>query len=115
MPRTVARTLVNRLFDYADELPVSCSDLGMLPEGLARIDGAPCRHLLTRAVDVNVTRQDLERSHGHLVVVASRYDKTVSLCIEACQLRPAATTVDELRLLVSQTLTDFGLEAVIDA
>ncbi|QIP08320.1 hypothetical protein [Bradyrhizobium symbiodeficiens] len=115
MPRTVARALVNRLFDYADELPVSCSDLGMLPEGLARIDGAPCRHLLTRAVDVNVTRQDLERSHGHLVVVASRYDKTVSLCIEACQLRPAATTVDELRLLVSQTLTDFGLEAVIDA
>jgi hypothetical protein len=71
--------------------------------------------LLTRAVDVNVTRQDLERSHGHLVVVASRYDKTVSLCIEACQLRPAATTVDELRLLVSQTLIDFGLEAVIDA
>ncbi|MBR0994917.1 hypothetical protein JQ580_29835 [Bradyrhizobium japonicum] len=115
MPRTVASTLVNRLFDYADDLPVSCSDLGMLPEGLARIDGTPCRHLLTRAVDVNVTRQDLERSHGHLVVVASRYDKTVSLCIEACQLRPAATTVDELRLLVSQTLTDFGLEAVIDA
>ena len=115
MPRTVARTLVSRLFDYADELPVSCSDLGFLPDGLARIDGAPCRHLLTRAVDVNVTRQDLERSHGHLVVVASRYDKTVSLCIEACQLEPATTMVDELRLLVSQTLADFGLEGVIEA
>ncbi|TQF38716.1 hypothetical protein UNPF46_15300 [Bradyrhizobium sp. UNPF46] len=115
MPRTAARTLVNRLFDYADELPVSCSDLGMLPEGLARIDGAPCRHVLTRAVDVNVTRQDLERSHGHLVVVASHYNKTISLCIEACQLRPAPTTADELRLLVSRTLADFGLEAVIDA
>lgn len=115
MPRTAAKTLVNRLFDYADELPVSCSDLGMLPEGLARIDGAPSRHLLTRAVDVNVTRQDLERSHGHLVVVASRYEKEVSLCIEACQLRPTLTTADELRQLVSQTLTDFDLEAVIDA
>lgn len=115
MPRTAAKRLVNGLFDYSDELPVSCSDLGMLPEGLARIDGAPCRHLLTRAVDVNVTRQDLERSHGHLVVVASRYDKEVSLCIEACQLRPALTTVDELRLLVSRTLADFGLEAVIEA
>jgi hypothetical protein len=115
MPRTAAKTLVNGLFDYSDELPVSCSDLGMLPEGLARIDGEPCRHLLTRAVDVNVTREDLQRSHGHLVVVASRYDKEVSLCIEACQLRPAPTTVDELRQLVSRTLTDFGLEAVIDA
>lgn len=114
MPRTAAMTLVDRLFDYADDLPVSCSDLGMLPEGLARIDGAPCRHLLARAVDVNVTRQDLERSHGHLVVVASRYGKEVSLCIEACQLRPTPTTADELRLLVSQTLADFALEAAVD-
>ncbi len=115
MPRTAAKMLVNRLFDYADELPVSCSDLGMLPEGLARIDGAPCRHLLTRAVDVNVTRQDLERSHGHLVVVASRYDKTVSLCIEACQLGPTPTTTDELRRVASRTLAEFGLDAIIDA
>lgn len=115
MPRTAAKTFVNRLFDYADELPVSCSDLGMLPEGLARIDGAPCRHLLTRAVDVNVTRQDLARSHGHLVVVASRYNKTVSLCIEACQLGPTPTTTDELRLVASRTLADFGLDAIIDA
>jgi hypothetical protein len=115
MPGTIATTLVNRLFNYAGELPVSCSDLGMLPDGLGRIDGAPCRHVLTRAVDVNVTRRDLERSHGHLVVVASRYDKTISLCIEACKLEPTPTTADELRLVVSQTLTDFGLDAIIDA
>lgn len=114
MPRTAAKTLVNRLFDYAGELPVSCTDLGMLPAGLARIDGAPCQHVLTRAVDVNVTRQDLERSCGHLVVVASRYGKTVSLCIEACQLGPTPTTTDELRLVASRTLADFGLDAVIE-
>lgn len=115
VPRTTAKTLVNRLFNYAGERPASCSDLGVLPDGLARIDGAPCRHVLTRAVDVNVTRRDLERSHGHLVVVASRYDKTVSLCIEACHLEPAPTTTDELRLVVSQTLADFGLDAIIEA
>jgi hypothetical protein len=115
MPRTTAKMLVNRLFDYAGQLPASCSDLGMLPDGLARIDGAPCRQVFTRAVDVNVTRQDLERSHGHLVVVASRYDKTVSLCIEGCQLAPTPTTTDELRLVTSQTLADYGLDAVIDA
>ncbi|WP_426610485.1 hypothetical protein [Bradyrhizobium sp. McL0616] len=115
MPRTAAKTLVNRLFNYAGELAASCSDLGMLPDGLAHIDGAPCRHVLARAVDVNVTRQDLERSHGHLVVVASRYDNTVSLCIEGCQLGPSPTTTDELRLAVSRTLADFGLDAIIDA
>jgi len=115
MPRTVATALVNQMFAYADELPVTCSNLGALPDGLARIDGAPCGRLLTRAVDVNVKRRDLERSHGHLVVVASRYDKTVSLCIEACQLAPAPTTTDALRLVTSRTLAEFGLEAVIDA
>ncbi|WP_028135034.1 hypothetical protein [Bradyrhizobium japonicum] len=115
MPRTAAKTLVDRFFDYAGELPVSCSDLGMLPEGLGCIDGAPCRQVLTRAVDVNVTRGELERSHGHLVVVASRYAEEVCLCIEACQLHPTLTTVDELRLLVCRTLADFELEGDIEA
>jgi hypothetical protein len=114
-PRTIAKTLVNQLFNYAGEQPASCSDLGMLPDGLARIDGAPCRRVLARAVDVNVTRRDLERSHGHLVVVASRHDETVSLCIEACRLEPTLTTSDELRVMVSRTLADFGLDAIIDA
>lgn len=115
MPRTVATALVNRLFTYADELPVSCSNMGTLPDGLTRIDGAPCTRVLTRAVDVNVTRHDLERSHGHLVVVASRYNESVCLCIEAYQLEPKPTTTDELCLVTSRTLADFGLDAVIDA
>ena len=115
IPRTSAKMLVNHFFNYADVLPTSSIDMRTLPDGLARIDGAPCRHVFGRAVDVNVTRRDLERSHGHLVVVACRFDKAVSLSIEACQLGPAPTTTDELRRVASQTLADFGLDAVIDA
>jgi hypothetical protein len=66
-------------------------------------------------VDANVTRQDLERSHGPLVVVASRFEKTISLCIEACQLEPTPTTTDELRRVTSLILADFGLDAIIEA
>ena len=115
MPGTIATALLNQMFTYDKEPPVSCSNLGTLPEGLARIDGAPCGRVLTRAVDVNVTRKDLERSHGHLVVVASRHDKTVSLCIEAYQLTPAPTTTEKLRQEVIRTLADFELDAIIDA
>lgn len=115
MPRRLATALVERMFTYADERPVSCSNLGTLPESLALIDGAPCLRMLTRAVDVNVTRRDLMRSHGHLVVVGSRRGGTVSLCIEACQLEPTLTTVGDLRRVTSQTLADFGLDAVIEA
>ena len=114
MPRTISTALVNRLFTYADDRPVSCSNLGSLPEDLARIDGGPCHRILARAVDVNVTRRDLERSHGHLVVVASRFAETVSLCIEACQLEPEPTTTARLRDATLQTLAGFGLDADIE-
>jgi hypothetical protein len=114
LPTRFSATLVNRLFAYADALPVSCSNLGRLPLELARIDGAPCTHVLTRAVDVNVSLRDLMRSHGHLVAVASRYGETVSLCIEACQLAPTPTTTDDLRMAIDQALTDFSLNAVIE-
>jgi hypothetical protein len=114
LPRRFSAALVNQLFAYADALPVSCSNLGRLPVDFARIDGAPCTRVLTRAVDVNVSRCDLERSHGHLVAVASRYGETVSLCIEACHLAPSPTTTDDLRMLIKQTLADFALDAVIE-
>jgi hypothetical protein len=114
MPRTIVATIVDKLFAYADDLPVSCSNLGRLPDGLMSIDGAPCGHVLTRAVDVNVTRQDLQRSHGHLVVVAARSDRSISLCIEACHLEPNLTTTDHLRQVVEQTLADFALQAEVE-
>jgi acyl transferase domain-containing protein/acyl-CoA synthetase (AMP-forming)/AMP-acid ligase II/NADPH:quinone reductase-like Zn-dependent oxidoreductase/acyl carrier protein len=115
MPQRVTKALVNELFDYTDSLPVSCSNIGTLPDGLALIDGAPCARMLTRAVDVNVTREDLERSNGHLVVVSSRYDRMVSVCIEACKLDPKPTTTEELRIAVLRTLADFQLDAVVEA
>ncbi len=115
MPPRFSASLVNRLFAYADTLPVSCSNLGTLPGGLSRIDGAPCARLLTRAVDVNVSRRDLDRSHGHFVAVASHYGDTVSVSIEAFQQVPRDTTVEDLCRAVSRTLAAFGLEAVIEA
>lgn len=114
MPRTIATTLVDRLFTYEDDRPVSCSNLGTLPDGLACIDGTPCQQILARAVDVNVTYRDLARSHGHLVVVASRFRQTVTLCIEACQIDPSPTTTAQLRDAAAQTLADLALDAVIE-
>lgn len=115
MPRKFILSIVNRLFNYAENLPVSCSDLGILPDGLTRIDGAACVRVLTRAVDVNVTRKDLERSHGHLVVVVSRYDTNISLCIEAWQDKPSTTTQEALSRLTQLTLDEFRLEATLEA
>lgn len=115
LPRSITTALVNQLFQYNNELPVSCSYLGTLPTGFACIDGAPCERVLTRAVDVNVTHRDLQRSHGHLVVVASCHAETISLCIEAYQLAPTPTTTEMLRQATQQTLAEFELDAVIES
>ena len=114
MPRTIATALVNRLFTYVDDRPVSCSNVGILSNGLACIDGTLCHRILVRSVDVNVTRRDLERSHGHLVIVASRFGETISICIEACQLESVPTTTEDLRNATKQALADFGLDAAIE-
>lgn len=114
MPRTIATALVERFFTYDDDRPVSCSNLGTLPDGLAHIDGTPCQQIVARAVDVNVTYRDLARSHGHLVVVASRFRQTVTLCIEACQIDPSPTTTAQLRDAAAQTFADLALDAVIE-
>jgi hypothetical protein len=81
---------------------------------MARIDGGPCVRVLTRAVDTHVTHGDLERSHGHLVVVSSRHGTTISLCIEAWQREPATTTIDALRNVITQLFSEFGLVGIIE-
>lgn len=114
LPAEATTALVNRMFAYGDSPPVSCSNLGRLTDALACIDGAPCTRLLPRAVDVDVTLRDLQRTHGHLVVVASRYREAVSLCIEACQMEPGPTNTEHLRHMTLRTLAEFGLKAEIE-
>lgn len=115
MPGSLTKAFVQQLFKYDEELPVSCSYLGTLPDELACIDGSPCTHIFTRGVDVNVTDVDLERSKGHLVVVASRYGEHISLCIEAYQVDTSPTTTESLRQVTAQTLAEFGLSGVIES
>lgn len=114
MPRRLVLKLVDRLFTYSEDRPVSCSNLGPLPVELGMIDGQPCDGFLARGVDVNVTRRDLARSHGHLVVVGSRYGNMQCLSIEACQLEPEQTSLEMLRHAAEETLADFGLTARIE-
>ena len=115
LPKTISLALMNQFFDYTENLPVSCSNQGFLPDEFGRIDGAQCSYIMNRGADINVTRSDLERTRGHLVVVACRYNNTVTLCIEACQLESTPTTTDDLRSMTLRTMADFGLDAVIEA
>lgn len=113
MPRSTTATLVDRVFTYADDLPVSCSNLGTLPARVGCIDGTPCSSLLARGVDTNVTLRDLRRSHGHLVVVASRFNGKVCVSVEAYRL-DTDNSAEHLRDTLQHTLSEFGLQGPVE-
>ena len=111
--RRAAAALVDLVFTYSDDMPVSCSNLGTLPARLGCVDGTPCRIMMARGVDTNVTLRDLRRSHGHLVVVASRFDNTVCVGVEAYRL-DAANSPEQMRDVMQRTLAEFGLQGAVE-
>jgi hypothetical protein len=90
------------------ELPVSCSNLGDLDPAIGRPDGTDAEYVVLRGVHQGVTRQELERSHGQLVLVACRFNGRVSIGIVGYQ-PGAENTKARLREMVALALSDFGL------
>lgn len=112
LPKKVVKGIVDLMFSYSEDLPVSCSNLGDLPAELARVDGTLAESVFIRALDTNVTVGELERSHGQLVIVSGRINGKVTVSIEAYQLG-AQNTKERLRAIVSTTLAEFGLDVEV--
>jgi hypothetical protein len=113
LPKAAVKGVAELLFSYSEDLPVSCSNLGDLPPQIAQVDGTSAELVVLRALDQNVTMQEMERSHGQLVVVSARVNGKVSVSIEAYEIG-AENSKQRLRDLAEATLTDFGLTAVIE-
>lgn len=113
LPLNAVKEVADLLFAYSEDLPVSCSNLGDLPANLACVDGSQAEYFLIRALDVNLTLGELERSHGQLVIVSCRINGKVSISVEAYQLR-AENSKKRLREVVAMTLDEFGLAGTIE-
>jgi hypothetical protein len=111
-PRSVAKALANLMFSYEEALPVSCSNVGDVPEELANIDGTAADFFFARSIDQNVTLRDLQRSQGTLVVVSGRINGKIWLAVEAYQLGVENSKV-RLREMLQRTLDEFELSGVI--
>lgn len=113
LPRSWMRIFSEALFDYSEDLPVTCSNLGQLPASFAHLAGPEAGNIFLRGIDSRVTSADLERTKGHLVVVASRIGNRYSIAIEAYEL-DAINTTDRLVKTVTALLQRYGLEATIE-
>ena len=113
LPRSGVKGVVELMFSYSDDLPVSCSNLGDLPPEVARIDGTDAEYVFIRAVDTDVTVREMQRSQGQLVVVSGRINGKVSISVEAYQLG-GENTKGYLATVAKQVLEEFGLSGVVD-
>jgi hypothetical protein len=112
VPRRALKRVADLFFGSADEPPVSCSNLGDLDPAVGRPDGTEAEYLVLRGVDQNISRRDLERAGGQLVLVAARIGGKISIGIVAYQVG-AENSRSRLRELAAHTLADFDLCGVI--
>lgn len=109
----VPRRAVGRTADLVfGDLPVSCSNVGVVPAEIAHPDGTDADYVMFRPPDQNVWRNALERVGGQLVVVAGEVVGTVSIGVVGYEVG-AANTREWLADQLVATLDDFDLKATI--
>ena len=91
------------------ELPVTCSNVGDVPDLVGRIDGVrQADYVICWGVEQNVKKRDIEQPGGLLVVTALRHNGKVTIGIVGYQVG-AENTKAVLREHVQQTLDQLGV------
>ncbi|BBY15556.1 hypothetical protein [Mycolicibacterium litorale] len=105
VPKRAVRRAADVMFG---DLPVSCSNLGEIDPAVGRPDGSDAEYFMLRGVDQDLTRDQIERAGGQLVVASVRLRDVISLGIVSYQ--PGGTnTKRHLRDLTALTLAEFDL------
>ena len=100
-------------FGFSTELPVSCSNMGDVPEGLPNLDGTEADFVFLRGIDRVATKHALEERCGLLTVVAGRINGTETLTF-AAYAPGAQNTTAWLKAELEKTLAAFELSGVIE-
>lgn len=110
----VPKRAVTRTADLAvgfSEMPVSCSNVGDVPDIIASLDGTQAEYMMARGVDGQISRDVLEHRHGLLTVIVMRVIGKVAMPVIGYQ-PGAVNTKEHLRKQVEETLAEFGLSGV---
>ncbi|MFS0898198.1 hypothetical protein [Mycolicibacterium litorale] len=105
VPKRAVRRAADVMFG---DLPVSCSNLGEIDPAVGRPDGSDAEYFMLRGVDQDLTREQIERAGGQLVVACVRLGDVISIGIVSYQ-PGGANTKRRLRDLTTLTLAEFDL------
>ncbi len=113
IPKRVVKKMADVAFGFSTELPVSCSNMGDVPEGLPNVDGTEADFVFLRGIDRVATRHALEERCGLLTVVAGRINGTETLTF-AAYAPGAENTTAWLKAELERTLAAFELSGMIE-
>jgi hypothetical protein len=97
------------------DMPVVYSNLGDAGSVVSRADGTQCEHAWARGTRQHATRQQLERTGGHMQVVSCRTPGIGKIYLTVVAYHPGAeNTKAALRELSARALAEFGLTGEVD-
>jgi len=110
------KRLVRRVEGVAlgtNDLPIGCSNLGEVDPAVNRPDGTDADYFSVRLIDPSIKQSSLERVGGRLFVGSGRVHGKVFITVLGYRVG-GENSKNVLHELVSRTLDDFTLSAVID-
>lgn len=113
LPKRAMARMADMAFSFTDDVPVSCSNLGDVPDVLLSVDGTVAERFYFRGIDRNLTRGVLEKRNGLMTVASMRLGGKVILPVMS-YLPGVDNSRVRLREMITQTLTEFELSGVIE-
>lgn len=113
LPKRAMARIADMAFNFSADVPVSCSNLGDIPDDVIRLDGTVAERFYFRGIDRNLTRDVLERRRGLMTVASVRLNGKAIVPVMSYQ--PGADNSRErLREVIAQTLAEFDLSGIIE-
>lgn len=112
IPRRAIGRLADRAFGFTQDLPVSVSNMGVVPPDILRADGTPAQTLLFRGVDRHLPAEVLARRRGVLSVMVGAVGRTLSLTAVGCS-PDGNTTGADLRRALGEAAADLGVTGTL--
>ena len=112
LPKRAIARVADAAFGFSTDLPVSCSNFGILPSEVTQLDGTPAEYLAFRGVDRHVTAGNLARRRGAMTVTSGQIGSQMSISVISYQ-PGLENSQDELHKVIADALQDFGLSGRI--
>jgi len=111
IPKVMLRRLEKLVLKVGQ--PIGCSNAGLMPGAVNRIDGTDAEYFAARLVEPGVTAAVFAHMGGHLLLAAGNLAGKESFTVSSWVVG-GINTKEALREVVEKAMADFGMQATIE-